>query len=155
MYMSNVKHGKRILKEISKLGIKPNYHICKRSSTVLWDERWKKDKEAKYEVVNGKLVAHTVEYILSFSPKDKEESKKIINVLELYGKGHEKTIKDAWDVPDIRVTGREPILDYEKCIINTKPIAGQKIMLLTRSKPLPGFKNSNIWLNPGLSKFIK
>lgn len=155
MYMDNVKHGKRILKEIAKLGIKPNYRVCKRSSATLWDERWEREKEAKYEHVNGKLIARTVEYILSFTPKDQEEAKKIVKVLELYGKGSQKRIEDAWDVPDIRVTGKDDFLDYEKHILNTKSVGGQKLIVLTKDRPLPGYQDSTIWLNPGLAKFIE
>jgi len=144
MYMNKVEHGQRILKEIEKLGIHPNYKICKRSSSTQWDPNWKKDTNAQYETVNGVTIARTVEYILSFTPKDGEEAKKIIKVLELYGKGRERKIEDAWDVPDIRITGDAPILDYEKHILNTKSVAGQKLIVLTKDKVLSGFRRLKV-----------
>lgn len=155
MYLNRVEHGQRVLKEIEKLGLHPNYKVCKRSSSVQWDPAWKKDPNAKYEMVGDKTIARTVEYILSFTPKDQDEAKKIIKVLELYGKGREMEKPDAWDVPDIRVTGDEPLVDFEKHILNTKSVAGQKLIVLTKDKVLPGYNASTLWLNPGLAKFIK
>lgn len=156
MYLQDIDHGRRILKELSRNGIRANYKICKRSSATLWDDKWGTQPNMKYEEKNGQKVARTVEYILSFKPRDKEEAKKIIKLLEMYGKGTQKDkIKGAWDVPDIRVTGDEPLLDYEKNILNTKSVGGQKLLILTKDKPLDGYEHKNIYLNPGLSKFIK
>jgi hypothetical protein len=154
MYLNNIKHGKKVLEEISKLGIKPNYLISKKSSAVLWNEQWASDSQAEYEVINGKYIARTVEYNLTFLPKNEEEAKIILKVLELYGKGKKK-IEGAWDIPDIRVTGVKEILDYERRIVNTKSVGGQKIIILTKNKPLPGFKESSIFINPALAEYVK
>lgn len=156
MYMKDVEHGKRILQELANRGIRANYKLCKRSSAVLWDDDWENDGNAKIEDIGGEKIARTVEYIISFMPKDKEESRKIIKVLEMFGKGTQKSkIKGAWDVPDIRVTGNEQILDYEKTILNTKSVGGQKLMVLTKDKPMEGYKHKNVWLNPELAQFIQ
>ena len=155
-YASNPDHGKRILKEIMKAGIKPNYQICKRSSSVQWDDDWTRDENAEYDRVNGTLIARTVEYILTFKPKNDEEINKIINVLESYGKGKKaKEQQDAWDIPDIRITGTKQVRNYEKQILNTKSVGGQQLIVLTKDKPLQGFKSNSIQINPGLAKFIK
>ena len=156
MYMKDIEHGKRILQELANRGIRANYKLCKRSSSVLWDDDWENDGNAKIDDIGGQKIARTVEYIISFMPKDKDEARKIIKVLEMYGKGTQKSkIKGAWDVPDIRVTGDEQILDYEKTILNTKSVGGQKVLILTKDKPLEGYKHKNIWLNPELAQFIK
>jgi hypothetical protein len=155
MYLKNMKHGKRVLEEITKLGIKPNYKMSKRSSAVLWNPKWVPDPDASYEQVNGKWIARTVEYNLTFLPKDEEEAKKILKVLEIYGKGKKRKIEGSWDIPDIRITGQEEILDYEKRIVNTKSVGGQQLVILTKNKPIPGFKDTTILINPALAEYIQ
>jgi hypothetical protein len=155
MYLKNIKHGKRVLAEITKLGIKTNYKISKRSSSVLWDQKWVPDPDATYEQVNGKWIARTIEYNLTFFPKDEEEAKSILKILEIYGKGKKMKIEGSWDIPDIRITGTQDILDYEKRIVNTKSVDGQKLVILTKNKPIPGFKDTTILINPALAEFIK
>ncbi len=156
MYFEDIEHGRKILNELSKSGVMVNYNVCKRSSAVLWDDKWGHERKAKYESVNGKKVARTVEYIISFKPRNKHEAKKIIKYLEIYGKGTQREgVKGSWDVPDIRVTGNEQLLDYEKRILNTKSVAGQKILILTKDNPVPGCEYKDIWVNPELAKFVK
>lgn len=156
MYMQESGHGRKLLSELMKHGIKPKYRLCKRSSTVLWDPKWGYEKHMKYERIGGKLVARTVEYIISFQPSNTEEANKIVKALETYGKGTQRDkITGAWDVPDIRVTGTQPVMDYEKSILNARSVGGQKLLILTKDKPLPGFEHSHLWLNKGLAKFIK
>jgi hypothetical protein len=46
-------------------------------------------------------------------------------------------------------------MDFEKHVLNTKSISGQRLLVLTKDKVLPEFQDSTIWLNPALSKFIK
>ncbi|MGM5488757.1 MAG: hypothetical protein ACQESG_07440 [Nanobdellota archaeon] len=152
-YASDIQHGKRILKELLKAGIKPNYSICKRSSTVEWDERWKRDEHAHYDHVDGRLMARTVEYILTFKPKDEEETNTIIKILESYGKGKES--QDGWDIPDIRVTGTEKVRDFEKQNLNIKSVGGQKLMALTKDRTIDGYESTPIWVNSALSRVIK
>ncbi|MFO7710405.1 MAG: hypothetical protein R6V53_01430 [Candidatus Woesearchaeota archaeon] len=151
-YASDMEHGKRILQEMLKADIKPNYSICKRSSTVEWAENWKRDRHATYERVNGRLMARTVEYILSFRPKDEDETNKIVKILERYGKGKQG---EGWDIPDIRITGQDKVRDFEKQILNVKTVDGQKLMVLTKDKALEGYESSSVWINSALSKVIK
>ena len=155
MYINKIEHGRLLLKEMVKHGIKPNYKICKRSSAVLWDEHWDRDPGVKYESKDGKLIARTIEYVISFQAKDNIEAQKISKIIDLFVKGRIKNVEDAWEVPDIRITGNESIPYFQKRILNTKTIKGQKLIVLTKDKSLEGFDNSSIWLNSSLAEFIK
>jgi len=149
MYLDKVEHGRALLKEMVKHGIKPDYRVCKRTSAVLWDPNWEPDKNASYETVNGKLVARTVEYILSFHASNKDEAKRITRIIGDYVK------VAGWDVPDIRITGDADVPNYQKRILNSKKVAGQDLLVLTKEKALEGFKKTSIFINDGLARFIK
>jgi len=149
MYLDKIEHGRALLKEMVRNGIKPEYRVCKRTSSVLWDPNWEPDKYAKYETIHGKLVARTVEYVVSFRAKEREEAAKISEVIDKFSK------TQGWDVPDVRITGEVAVPHFQKRILNSKKVKGQDLLVLTKDKKLEGFDGTSIFINDKLARFIK
>jgi len=145
--INNVALGRRLLGTLNRAGQRPKYRLCKRSSTMLWDDRWAGLPNMKYDKLGNRIVGRSVEYVISFMPDSLEQAMEVTRIIE--------DTADRSHVPDIRMTGREPIMDYEENVLNIREAGGQKLLVLTKGRHLQGFEHTSIYVNPELSKYIK
>jgi hypothetical protein len=178
MYNSHPEHTAELLSKVrDEVGDVP-YAVLQRGSKFVWKD-WDKEDGIKYEDLKGnpyddypkylmnketkdndysrgRPFAKSVEHTIVFQPRSDEEKKRVVGIFYKYGKTGSKTsLKNAWDVPDIRSGGK--FKDSVQVNMNTQPVGEHEITILTlpKSGMLPEFSQSPVQVTPGMETYLK
>ena len=138
------QHGMAVLTRMYEAGLRVPFDLYLKGSAARWDRAWGDDKEfgVEYDKEGDRLTARSVEYVLSFRPRDDEEAGKVVAwLLENCRQESQDAVPGSWEVPDVRTNVRGQTEGMRGAVVNFKPVGDKTLLVITQETRLPGFSH--------------
>lgn len=104
-YPGQEEHGAEMAAVFRDMGLPHEFQVMGRASTVEWDPKWPKSENFVSEVVDGRLMARTVEYAMVFDVQDVDQVHRMLAIIRNQFTKGQRGYPGSWGVPDARIVG--------------------------------------------------
>jgi hypothetical protein len=154
-YIAYPNHGAELAATFRDHGLPYEFEVSIRASAVQWNEEWPEPAGIEKDVIEGDVIAKTVEYAMIFDVGNEAEVDAMLRIVEdLFTEKEGQDCKsNSWAIPDVRIVGIEKISGTEEVVLNN--FLADKIIILAKS-PIPGVEyKKKILVNKSLAEVIK